>query len=138
MTNGAALDGAADAAQVVAVIACLEPRGGLVQVVVDLLRQVEAVVVVDDGSVGAADVFAALEAAGASVVHQPNAGIAAALNAGIDRARRGWAPELVLTLDQDSGPAHDYVERAVGTWREATRRRISRTYTRLCPCMRGS
>ena len=125
MSVDRAVDPPVDAAVVVAVIACLEPRGGLVQVVVDLLQQVEAVVVVDDGSVAAADVFAALEAAGASVVHQPNAGIAAALNAGIDVARRRFAPEFVLTLDQDSRPASDYVERAVGTWREATRRGVA-------------
>ena len=109
---------------VCAVVASFNPGPELVDIARGVLRQVDALVVVDDGSTGGADVFEELEAAGAVIVHQQNSGIAGALNAGIAEARRRSGPELVLTLDQDSRPADDYVERAVAAWQEARRRGV--------------
>lgn len=107
--------------EVVAVVAAYRPDATLVGNVAAAAAQVAGVVVVDDGSPpGTEDVFAALDAAGAVVIHQPgNTGIAAALNAGIRVARARWRPGFVLTLDQDSTLGADYVRRAVDSHRRA-------------------
>lgn len=107
---------------VVAVIAAYAPDAALVDHVRTAAQQVAGVVVVDDGSPGGArEVLAAVEAAGALVVRQPaNAGIAAALNAGIEAARARWRPDFVVTLDQDSALGADYVRHALETFRRAT------------------
>lgn len=112
----------AEPSGVVAVVAAFRPEADLIANVASVAPQVDGVVVVDDGSpAGSDDVWGALSAAGALVVHQPaNAGIAAALNAGIAEARRRWQPEFVLTLDQDSALTPGYVEHAVDTYRRAT------------------
>lgn len=106
---------------VVAVVAAYRPEETLVANVAAAAAQTDGVVVVDDGSpAGSAAVFAALAAAGAVVVHQTgNTGIAAALNAGVRAARERWAPEFVLTLDQDSTLDLHYVRNAVATCRRA-------------------
>ncbi|QYF89690.1 glycosyltransferase [Arthrobacter sp. PAMC25284] len=72
---------------VTAVVTAFRPAPDLIGNVQSLLRQVASVVVVDDGGgPGFDDVFAALAGAGATVVRlDANAGIAAALNAGIGR-----------------------------------------------------
>ena len=101
-------------ARVAAVIACLDPPGSLVEVVREVRQQVDRVVVVDDGSLDPTRVFAELEASGVTVVHQANAGIAAALNSGIRVAREGVA-DVVLTLDQDSRLGSGYVAAALAT-----------------------
>lgn len=107
--------------QVVAVVAAYSPAAALIATVEQLLRQVHAVVVVDDGSpAGSETVLAGLEAAGAVVVRQPaNSGIAAALNAGIAEAGSRWHPAFYLTLDQDSRPSEHYVQSALETYRQA-------------------
>ncbi len=103
---------------VCAVVACFNPGPELLDLVRDLTPQVHEVVLVDDGSTTGTDALAGGERLGAVVHHQANAGIAGALNAGVALARERSAA-LVLTLDQDSRPAADYVERAVATWRRA-------------------
>lgn len=108
---------------VAAVIAAYRPDADIVANVEAAAAQVSGVVVVDDGSPAGASgrVLDAVEAVGAVVVRQPeNRGIAAALNAGIAEARRRWAPEFVLTLDQDSTLTSGFVEGAVGTFHRAT------------------
>lgn len=109
-----------------AVIACLDPPASLVEAAAETLRQLRElgagarVVAVDDGSgASAAPVFAALEAIGVEVLHQANAGIAAALNAGISALRDGVGPAgagaltHVLTLDQDSRLEPGYAAAAI-------------------------
>ncbi len=110
-----------EGAGVVAIVAAYRPDAALVANVAAAAAQVRGVVVVDDGSPpGSEGVFAAVDAAGAVVVHQPgNTGIAAALNAGIAAARDRWRPDFVLTLDQDSTLGPDYVRRALDTHRRA-------------------
>ena len=98
----------------VAVIACLDPPAALVDSVREVLLQVDLVVAVDDGSADRTMVFADLEASGATVLHQANAGIAAALNAGIRVAREQGA-DVILTLDQDSRLGSGYVAAALAT-----------------------
>ncbi len=113
---------------VAAVVACLDPPVSLVGAARETLRQLgesaaggvpARVVVVDDGSTApeAPAVFAALAALGVEVVHQTNAGIAAALNAGIARLREPVdgrpGPSYVLTLDQDSRLGPGYVAAAL-------------------------
>lgn len=82
-----------------------------------LMRYVEHVVVVDDGSPN--DVSAALEEmerAGAVVVRlSTNSGIARALNVGIREALERWSPEWIVTMDQDSRFTGDYVASALAT-----------------------
>ncbi len=104
---------------VCAVVACFNPGPQLLDLVRDLTPQVHEVVLVDDGSTTGTDVLAAGERLGAVVHHQANAGIAGALNAGVALTRARAAADVVLTLDQDSRPAADYVARAVATWRRA-------------------
>ncbi len=99
---------------VVAVIACLDPPAALVDSVREVLLQVDLVVAVDDGSADRTGVLAELQASGATVLHQANAGIAAALNAGIRVAREQGA-DVILTLDQDSRLGAGYVAAALAT-----------------------
>ena len=97
---------------VAAVVTAFRPSPDLIGNVESLLLQVASVVVVDDGGgPGFDDIFAALADAGAAVVRlDPNAGIAAALNAGIARARETGTPEYILTVDQDSYLPAGYVQ----------------------------
>ncbi len=101
----------APVSDVTAVVTAFRPSRELVGNVESLLHQVASVVVVDDGGgPGFDDVFAALARAGAAVVRlDANAGIAAALNAGIRQARETGAPEFILTVDQDSHLPAGYV-----------------------------
>ncbi len=102
----------APVSDVAAVVTAFRPSPDLIGNVESLLRQVAAVVVVDDGGGPGFDgIFATLADAGAEVVRlDPNAGIAAALNAGIARARKTGTPEYVLTVDQDSHLPAGYVQ----------------------------
>ncbi|HJW00487.1 MAG TPA: glycosyltransferase [Arthrobacter sp.] len=106
---------------VVAVVAAYRPSPSLVDTVRELLTQVSHIVVVDDGSPATAEpVLEELAAVGATVLRQPtNSGIAAALNAGVEKARAQWNPEFFLTLDQDSSPTGQYVRLALDTYRRA-------------------
>ena len=107
---------------VAAVIAAYRPEPSLAGTVRSLLEQVPHVVVVDDGSpAGSEHVLAALADAGATVIRQPeNAGIAAALNAGVAAATSEWNPEFFLTLDQDSQPTDEYVRHGLAGFARAT------------------
>ncbi|WP_309076188.1 glycosyltransferase [Paenarthrobacter sp.] len=86
-----------------------------------LLRFVDHVVVVDDGS--PADVsqpLADMEKLGAVIVRlDTNSGIARALNVGVKEAVRRWNPQWVLTMDQDSRLTGDYVTAALATARSS-------------------
>lgn len=106
---------------VVAVIAAYSPAPALIGTVRTLLTQVQQVIVVDDGSPdGAEPVLAGLAAAGATIVRQPrNSGIAAALNAGVEKAQVLWKPDFYLTLDQDSNPTPQYVQSGLDTYTAA-------------------
>ncbi|WP_044572619.1 glycosyltransferase [Arthrobacter alpinus] len=104
-----------------AVIAAFKPAATLVHTVVALSRQINHIVVVDDGSpASSTQIFAELEKAGAHVVHQgSNQGIGAALNAGVMLAEKSFHPDYFITLDQDSVLVDDYVRRAHKTLKEA-------------------
>lgn len=106
---------------VAAIIAAYEPAEPLVETVTMLFQQLDHVVVVNDGSPQASTrIFARLQEAGATVIHQPgNTGIASALNAGLRTAEAAWVPEFYLTLDQDSRVTDRYVELAQKTFVDA-------------------
>jgi rhamnosyltransferase len=104
-------------AGVCGVVSAFNPGPENVANVVWLLRYVEHVVVVDDGS--PADVSAALEdmeRAGAIVVRlATNSGIARALNVGIAETVERWNPEWIVTMDQDSRFTGNYIASALAT-----------------------
>ena len=104
--------GATGVTGVTGVVTAFRPTAALIGNVESLREQVDAVVVVDDGGgPGFEPIFAALAAAGAEVVRLPeNAGIGAALNAGIRTARRHGNPDYILTVDQDSLLPAGYVQ----------------------------
>ena len=109
----------------VAVVTAYDPGPGLAGLVDEVAPQVESVVVVDDGSTSGLDVVAALEARpGVRVIRQANAGVAAALNAGVRATLTDLGADAVLTLDQDSGLPPTYVVRAVRAWQDAVRRGV--------------
>lgn len=99
------------------VVSAFNPGAENVANVSWLMRYVEHVVVVDDGSPN--NVSAALEEmerAGAAVVRlATNSGIAKALNVGIREAMERWNPEWIVTMDQDSRFTGDYVASALAT-----------------------
>jgi rhamnosyltransferase len=110
---------------VVAVVPVHNPGEGLATLVDQVTPQVEGVVVVDDGSTSGLDVVAGLiDRPGVRVIHQANAGVAAALNTGVRAALQDDHAEAVLTLDQDSGLPPTYVARAVRAWQGAVSRGI--------------
>lgn len=86
-----------------AIVSSYRPDAGLLVALAALRGQVDAVIVVDDGSgAGATAVLEDAESAGATVIRlAENSGIAAALNAGIRAALEGGAA-AVVTFDQDS------------------------------------
>ncbi|WP_334170986.1 glycosyltransferase [Sinomonas sp.] len=100
-----------------AVVSAYNPDDTLPTHVESLLRQVDNVVVVDDGSPqDVTTILAKVETLGAIVVRlERNSGIAAALNAGIRRAREEWDPAWVMTMDQDSRLTADYVSKALAS-----------------------
>lgn len=106
-----------DARRVLAVVSSFRPTRELVDNVRLIAAQVDAVVVVDDGSgPGYSSVLAEVEAAGARVVAlSENGGIAAALNAGM-RAAAPAAQDLLVTFDQDSSVPAGFVDALVETW----------------------
>lgn len=114
-------------ARVVAIISAFHPPEDLQARVQVLNQQVFHTVVVDDGSDadGTSPVLQGLEAIGCTVVRMPcNAGIAAALNKGINVAIEALSPEFVLTLDQDSALDAGYVDAALETYAQAKLRGI--------------
>jgi rhamnosyltransferase len=119
------MSGATQDLRVVAVVTAYDPGPELRRLVDEVAPQVASVVVVDDGSTTGLEVIAALEDRhGVQVIRQPNAGVAAALNAGVRAALTDDGADAVLTLDQDSGLPPAYVVRAVRAWQDAVTRRI--------------
>ena len=111
--------------RVVAVVTAYDPGPELGRLVDEVAPQVAGVVVVDDGSTAGSEVIAGLDdRPGVRLIRQPNAGVAAALNAGVQAALTDEAADAVLTLDQDSGLPPTYVARAVRAWQDAVTRRI--------------
>lgn len=100
--------------RVAIVLSAFNPPDDLPARVRDWTRWFGPVVVVDDGSPNAGpSVWARLEEAGATVLHNPrNMGIAHALNVGITHARHTSHPDWVLTMDQDSAMDRDYLRHA--------------------------
>lgn len=93
-----------------------------------IAAQVDRVVVVDDGTPEPdAEVFAELEnRADVELLRQPaNAGIAAALNRGIDAAFAAGAT-AVVTFDQDSAPGPGFVAGLIAEFAAATERGVVR------------
>ena len=103
---------------VIAVVPTYRPDATLPDLVVRLRRQVQAVIVVDDGSPeGSPPQLDALE--GVLVLRNDvNSGIAASLNRGVREALRRGA-EFVLTMDQDSELPDGFVETALETFARA-------------------
>lgn len=101
---------------VAAVVSVFNPAVAAVENVRWLLRYVSQVVVVNDGSTAeVSTLLGEMEALGAVVISLgANSGIAAALNTGIQAARTRWAPEWVVTMDQDSRFNGDYIRQALG------------------------
>lgn len=110
----------ADKDRVAAIVAAYNPRADLADLVSVLLTQADAVIVVDDGSDAKARPFLdGLEKPRVKVVrHENNSGIAASLNSGARFAIDNFAPDYLLTLDQDSIPGSGYVESALASFRE--------------------
>ena len=106
---------------IVAIVASYRPDADLVTTARALASQFDHVIVVDDGSPAEfAGRLDDIEATGVTVIRRPrNAGIAASLNAGIRAADETWAPDFVVTFDQDSVPVDDYADRALSTYHDA-------------------
>ena len=104
---------------IVAVVPAFHPDARVLELVVGLLGQVEAVLVVADGADALTpSLRAELERAGATVLaHAENRGIAAALNTGVRAARSDGA---ILTVDQDSTVPAGFVDALRATWVRAT------------------
>lgn len=82
------------------------------------LRQLDRLIVVDDGSQDSSILNALDEGAVEVVRLAKNSGIAAALNTGMQLAL-DFGAEYILNLDQDSVLDDDYVERCVATFQTA-------------------
>ena len=106
------------ASGVVAVVPVFRPGRSLTRNITVLAEQVAHVVVVDDGSGPVADeVLGELAARGVEVLRlESNAGIARALNAGVERALGDPSVDFVLTLDQDSTLCPGFVDAALRTF----------------------
>lgn len=105
--------GDAEPGKVACVVTAFNPPQDLCDRLLALKRQADRIVVVNDGSQPGYDrIFGALSGLGVDVVHHSeNQGIAAALNSGVRRALSADDIIAVITLDQDSEVAGDYVER---------------------------
>lgn len=108
--------------RVFAVVPTFHPGGETLGRLTALSRQVEHVIVVDDGTVPATNsTLDQIEQAGYEVVRNlDNLGIAAALNVGIRRALAGGA-DYVLTIDQDSMLPDGYVQACLDVFDGAAR-----------------
>ncbi|MHA7987254.1 glycosyltransferase [Rathayibacter sp. CAU 1779] len=102
--------------RVFAVMSVFHPDETVLENVARTVRQVDAVIVVDDGSGPEyRETLDAVEGAGATVVAlEENSGIAAALNAGI-RASSLAEQDLLITLDQDSRLPDAFVDQLKAT-----------------------
>ncbi|AWB95924.1 hypothetical protein DCE93_09815 [Agromyces badenianii] len=106
--------------RVTAVVPTYHPDPGVRARLHALARQVDQVIVVDDGSGPSADAFLdGIAAEGFVVERLPrNAGIAAALNAGVRLALAGGS-DYVVNLDQDTDLPSGYVETALAQFARA-------------------
>ena len=111
---------AASAPRVIAVVPTFHPDDGVVGRLRDLTRQVDRVIVVDDGSGPSADAVLADATESGIEVHRlaRNSGIAAALNAGV-RAALDDGADFVVNVDQDTDLPDDYVAIALGIFATA-------------------
>lgn len=108
--------------RIAAVIAAFNPDDDLLANAAAIRAQVDELVVVDDCSSApaAAGIFSRLGEQGVTVLAMPrNAGIAAALNRGVEELQSTTSPEFILTFDQDSLPVADYVDNALATYERA-------------------
>lgn len=107
---------------VAAIVPIFNPDNGLSERLDRLLEQVGLVVVVDDGSGPSQDRDSVLAAKkNLIVLRQENLGIAAALNRGIRESERIFPSlEFVITVDQDSTLAPDYVRNAIEEFESAS------------------
>jgi len=103
------------AGRIIAVVPTFHPDDGVVGRLEALGRQVDQVIVVDDGSGAGADGILDQAAAAGVVVRRlaRNSGIAAALNDGV-RAALADGADYVVNLDQDTDLPEDYVSIALG------------------------
>jgi glycosyltransferase involved in cell wall biosynthesis len=92
--------------RVVAVIPALNEAGNLAALVREVHREVDAVVVVDNGSTD--DTAAVAHRAGADVVTEPERGYGAACLAGIQRAE-GLGADIILFLDGDGSDDPSFI-----------------------------
>lgn len=104
--------GSASVLEVACVVTAFRPSSQLVANVKALLEQSGRVIVVDDGSgPGYDDILNEVAQAGAHVERlSMNSGIGAALNRGIQRARRNEAVRYIVTVDQDSTLPPRYIQ----------------------------
>lgn len=106
--------------RVIAVVPTFRPDQDVSAHVAQVARQVDEVVVVDDGSgADASSLLDALAADGVQVLRlDRNSGIAAALNAGV-RAALARDAEFVLTVDQDTVLPEGYIDTAIAVFERA-------------------
>lgn len=111
--------------RVVAVIPSFRPDVSLVLNCERLAKQVDAVVIVDDGSGDAyGHVLTGLESRGFDVSRMPkNRGIGYAINIGIERARQLGA-KFVVTFDQDSAAPEGFVSALMDEFERVSTRGI--------------
>lgn len=111
---------------VVAVVPLHRPGVEAAEGIRALAAQVDAVILVDDGSPGGVRGFvSAVDVATARLLESPeNRGIAHALNRGVEEALRASSTGFVLTMDQDSVLEPHYVERALATAGSLDQRRV--------------
>lgn len=108
--------------RVAAVVPTYRPGDDVPHHMRELISQVDALYVVDDGSGPAAEqVLAEVESAGARIIRlDRNRGIAAALNAGVRQALADGA-DYVVNTDQDTLLPAGYVEACLATFARANR-----------------
>jgi rhamnosyltransferase len=134
----AALPGAVDAGRppVWAVIVSFNPDDTIVESVARLGRQVDGIVVVDNGSAapgrGLLEACARVAPVVAIIWNPENLGIARALNQGVAAARQSGA-QWVLTLDDDSLIEDGYVAQMLETYDRCRRTNPARKIGILAP-----
>lgn len=106
-------------ARIVAVVPVFGAPDDLQETVASLIDQVDAVVLVDDGSHTAENL--AFDGDVEVISLAENVGIASALNVAVDRARERGA-EYIVTLDQDSRLAERHVRRLIALIEQASAR----------------
>jgi rhamnosyltransferase len=106
---------------VIAVLPLFNPDAKFNDRLLALSRQVDGVVLVDDGS-RTPFIVDSLGFDGLVLLRQENEGIASAINVGIRVALEAWPDAaFVITVDQDSTFDHAYVRAAIETYDSAVR-----------------